>query len=202
MDLQQAVLWAVQREMGTCNESEAAAETPTLSLRASAPWHHGPVGRRRASEGHICKRKSTCVWKVGVSNWEEVTRFKCNNTDFLFIHMCLSHGKGLCEGQHVLPSVYQLTELHLFAILLSINLGKNAKHMGLLVGSSSWWVWFTMQYLCHLVRAQPSPGLDSSFCSPWCERRVCKVNSQILRHAIFFLQLLLKLHFTSQWLGF
>lgn len=41
------------------------------------------------------------------------------------------------EGQHVLPSVYQLTELHLFAILFSINLGKNAKHMGFLVGSSS-----------------------------------------------------------------
>lgn len=104
----------------------------------------------------------------------------------VYPYVCQSQKRPVGEGQHVLPSVYQLKELHFFSILFSINLGKNAKHMGVLVGSSSWWVWFTMQHLCHLVRAQPSPGLDSSFCSPWCERRVCKVNSQILRHAIFF----------------
>lgn len=77
--------------------------TPTLSLRASAIWHHGPVERRGASEWHICKRKGTCFWKVGVSNSEEVTRFKCNNTDFLFIHMCLSRRKGLWWGSACSP---------------------------------------------------------------------------------------------------
>lgn len=69
--------------------------TPTLFLRASAVWHHDPVDRRTASEWHICKMKGTCFWKVDVSNWEEVTSFKCNNFDFLFACMCLSPRRGL-----------------------------------------------------------------------------------------------------------
>jgi len=39
-------------------------------------------------EGHLFS-------KVGVSNWEEATPFKCNNFDFLFVRMCPSQRRGL-----------------------------------------------------------------------------------------------------------